>query len=322
VNTCRLFSCLLVLLLAAPAHAGNNGWFNTYNSEIEKGELEIGVLADFDSPSRFRRDNDALSRYNTAVLELEYSPTSRYVTELYVEGFKTEDTGRGHISGYRWENRYRLTTDESGWNPMLYLEYENVDARIHHKMEVTGWINPPYDDSGGGDREHDIDGKLILSRDFGPYNFAFNFIGEHNLDTGVTEFGIATGVMRFFRPGRTRTATSGRKSEACANCAPASKDEDHCCCGSEMKNCRCDHCNGPMSHCPCKPTGTLGLGAELLVALGDSKAFGIQTGRQEDYLCPVLYYQVNSRMNARLELPIGLTSQSDGLIRVGASYEY
>ena len=46
---------LSVAFLCGRAWAGNNGYFTTYNSEVERGEFELMLMTDLTTPSEFWR---------------------------------------------------------------------------------------------------------------------------------------------------------------------------------------------------------------------------------------------------------------------------
>lgn len=195
-------SLCIVLLTASPALAGSGGFFTTYNSEIEKGEIELMFMNDFTAPSSFKREDDGIGNYLSHMIELEYAPFNRFATEFMVEWFEDLETGSKKFTGFRWENRYRLFKKHVPLNPMIYAEYEDLDPETRYKMEVSGWVRPPYEETGGEpDRERIIETRLILSDDIGPVNLAFNWINETDLENGQTAFGYSAGAMWMIHDG-------------------------------------------------------------------------------------------------------------------------
>ncbi len=71
-------------LAGSAALAGNGGYFTTYNSEVESGEVELMLMNDFTRPSRFHR-NDGIGNYFSHMLELEYGVTNQLATALMIE---------------------------------------------------------------------------------------------------------------------------------------------------------------------------------------------------------------------------------------------
>lgn len=351
-----------VLALAVGVHpgwAGNDGFFTTYNSEIEAGELELMVMNDETSPSEARRGDGlapsgfqregGLGDYFSHMVELEYGVSNRFATEFMVEWFEDLDTGERRFSGSRWESRLRLFEDPVPLNPMVYAEYEDLDPRQRYKMEVSGWVRPPYSaQTPEPDRERILETRLIFSDAFGPVDWAVNWINETEVTTGYTAFGYSMGLMRMVH-GETderdasvvtepvvftcpmhrevRERTPGR----CPKCGMAlveakgrngDSEVRACSCGSEMKDCRCGHCRGESGSCACAHQGAVGFGVELFGALGDSKRFGLDPSRQEHYLGPILMYHVDAHLMVHTQLGLGLSRASDQLARLNVGYEF
>ena len=78
------------------------------------------------------------------MVELEYAPFNQFATEFMVEWFEDLETGSKKFTGFRWENRYRIFKKPVPLNPMAYVEYEDLDPATRYKMEVSGWVRPPY----------------------------------------------------------------------------------------------------------------------------------------------------------------------------------
>src|SRR5439155_4219381 len=101
------------------------------------------------------------------------------------------------FTGWRWENRYKPLKREHWINPVLYLEYEDLNEVSRIQKEVEG---------GGPDlssrnalltpiRDHELEGKLILSSDYHDWNIAENFIVAKNFSQSEgLELGYAFGV--------------------------------------------------------------------------------------------------------------------------------
>ncbi|MDB4983489.1 MAG: hypothetical protein JWM82_4241 [Myxococcales bacterium] len=169
---------LMVLLDPTSARADRRAYATTYEAvTAPKGELDVEMW------SSYARDGELLDGPPTKgfrnMLELEYGLTDRWDVALYnlldvdtVSG----DTGYG---GLKLETRYRLLPAGS-WivDPIIYFEFQYLrhgDAR--EKGEV----------------------KLILARDLGPWNIAFNVAGEaEHLVVGdyIPEAEYALGVSR------------------------------------------------------------------------------------------------------------------------------
>ena len=212
---CVMFSfragclCLWFTLAAvAGASAQEGPYFVTYTHYLEEpGNFEIGVANTTGIPKNHN------SAYNAPWLELEYGIAGWWTTELYVEGVTTRRDGNG-FTGWRWENRFKPLRGEHRINPVLYIEYENINEASRIQKEILG--------SGAIDYEpiaelrqspaRELEGKLILSSVVHGWNVSENFIFEKNLsaDEGV-EFGYAAGVSR-----AVGALASGSKCRLCA----------------------------------------------------------------------------------------------------------
>jgi len=98
------------------------------------------------------------------------------------------------------ENRFRVLMDEHWINPVLYVEFADVNGADKVMKEVVGFdswrdlIEPTHETRRQKKRE--IETKLILSRNQRGWNLAGNFIGEKNLAEPDWELGYAFGVSR------------------------------------------------------------------------------------------------------------------------------
>lgn len=178
---------------AAPAFAQEDAYFVTYDHYLEeRGNLEIAVVTTTGFPKGGAR------AYTAPWLELEYGVSGWWTTELYLEGVTTRGDGQA-FTGWRFENRFRPFKNEHVINPVVYLEYENINEASRIQKEIVG--------SGGLEfepiaelrekHEHELEAKLILSSTTHGWNVSENFIIEKNLseDEGF-EFGYAVGVAR------------------------------------------------------------------------------------------------------------------------------
>jgi hypothetical protein len=167
-----------LVVQAGVARADRRAYATTYEAvTAPRGELDVELW------STYAGDGEVLdgppSKGFRNMVELEYGLTDRWDVALYnlldvdtVSG----DTGYG---GLKVETRYRLAPPGSLLlDPIIYFEFQYLrhgDAR--EKGEV----------------------KLILARDLGPWNLAFNLAGEaEHLAAGdyVPETEYAFGVSR------------------------------------------------------------------------------------------------------------------------------
>lgn len=170
---------------ASGVHAGSGANFIVYNHHTaERGEKEIKLYSDFS-------DGGEEGRYSAQLLELEYGVTDRWTTSLYFEGVNIDGEAYD-FGGWRFENRVRLFDQQVLLNPVLYVEYEQLEPKHRYKRAVTGRTDGEEEEEG---TEHELETKLILGQDISDrLDVAFNWINEVNLDSGKWEFGYATGI--------------------------------------------------------------------------------------------------------------------------------
>ena len=335
----RVLAGFALAFAASPVLAGNNGWNVTYNSKVEKGEMELMLMNDVTIPSTVRRE-EGFGTYLSHMVELEYGIGNKLSTEFMIEWFEDLDTSARHFTGFRWEARYRLFERDVPLSPMVYAEFEDLDPRTRFKMEISGWVNPPYAQPTARetDQEHVLETRLVLSQDFGPVNLAFNWINETDITSGYTAFGYAAGAMWMVghHAGHAMEDAGDyscpmhhevQQSSAgtCPKCGMALVESDRasgCTCKIDMPGCTCGHCSGGGGKCPCGHSGSTGVGIELYGALGDTKSFGLAPSRQEHYLGPILMYHLTSRLMMHAQLAFGLSKASDNLVRLNFGYDF
>jgi hypothetical protein len=184
---------LLVLLLGFPAVAQESPFFVTYTHSMEEpGNLDL----EFSTTNGIPRHGQ--QAYVAPYVELEYGVTARWTSELYLEGQSTVDDSTV-FTGWRWENRYKLLTREHWINPVLYLEYENLNEASRIQREIEGG-GPDLGSSNAlltRTRNHELEGKLILSSNYHDWNISENFTLAKNFSQSEgIEFGYAFGVYR------------------------------------------------------------------------------------------------------------------------------
>lgn len=88
------------------------------------------------------------------------------------------------MAALRFENRYRVFKQDTLLNPVLYLEYLQLETEHRYIKDVTGRAGGEEEEEEEG-TEHELETKLIIGRDFSDrLDAAFNWISEVNLDTG------------------------------------------------------------------------------------------------------------------------------------------
>lgn len=183
----------LLLALALPALAGEGPFFITYTHQMEEpGNLEIASKNITGRP-------DGAHRFLGLTTELEYGVKAWWTTEVYAEGQSTAGDS-SLFTGYRWENRFRLLQREHWINPVLYVEFENINGANRSLLEVVG--HDGQDDLAGLNAEtrlekkRELEAKLILGSHYRGWTIAENFIAEKNVRHAPFEFGYAVGVSR------------------------------------------------------------------------------------------------------------------------------
>ena len=183
----------VVLFAGIPLLGQEAPYFVTYDHHLEEpGNLEISMANTAGLRSADQRT------YFAPYIELEYGTKAWWTSELYLEWQST--LGDSTIfTGWRLENRFRPLKREHWINPVLYVEYENINEASRIQKEIVG--NAP--EIGVPNRElqqtsaHEIEGKLILSSNTHSWNIAENFIFEKNLSQSEgIEFGYSVGVSR------------------------------------------------------------------------------------------------------------------------------
>ena len=188
-----LCSIIFVIAVATPSFAQESPFVVTYTHHMEEpGNLDVEISSTSGVP---RSDQKS---YFAPYLELEYGATAQWTTELYLEGQSTWADSTV-FTGWRWENRYKVLRREHWINPVLYLEYEQLNeaSRIQKEIEGEGpdvsspnrLLTPLH--------AHELEGKLILSSDYHDWNISENFIAAKNFsESEGVEFGYAIGVSR------------------------------------------------------------------------------------------------------------------------------
>lgn len=177
------------------ALAADGPFLITYTHQMEEpGNLEITTKNVTGQPGS---GNGFLG----SALEFEYGFKGWWTTELYLDGQAT--AGESTIfTGYRWENRFRLLQREHWINPVLYVEFENINGADKTLLEVVG--HDGKDDLAApnaearAEKQREIETKLILGSYFKGWTIAENIIAEKNVQQAPYEFGYAAGVSRPF----------------------------------------------------------------------------------------------------------------------------
>jgi hypothetical protein len=164
-------------------------YFVTYSSVMEEpGNLEIENQNIVASPKN-------ANAFFAPTVEFEYGVTAWWTAEAYIQGQTTKNDSTV-FTGFRFESRLRPVPREYWINPVLYVEYEDVNAADKSFLEITGNTSiATLQVSNAALRnevERSIETKLILSSNAKGWNFSENFIAEKAVNetepSGALEF--------------------------------------------------------------------------------------------------------------------------------------
>ena len=191
----KLPHVLLVLYFFAPSlRAQEPPYFVTYSDTLEEpGNLEISYKGINAAPKN-------ANTFNDATMELEYGLKAWWTTEFYLSGQSTQSDSTV-FTGFRWENRFRPLMRNYFINPVLYVEFEDINGADRSFLEVVDHdsIADLYTTNAQARaaKEQALELKLILSSNTHGWNISENFIAEKPLNYSYPwEFGYALGVSR------------------------------------------------------------------------------------------------------------------------------
>jgi hypothetical protein len=274
----RLVLTVLTLLAAAVtcARAQESPYIVTYDHYLEEpGSLEVEYFSTFGTQ---RGGNDFLAFWG----EFEYGVTAFWTTEFYLDSQTTFNQSTV-FTGFRWENRLRVLQNEHFVNPVLYLEYEQINGADKTLKEIEGHDvesdNAAPNAMASQEHDHEMELKLLLSKNFKSWNIAENTLAAKNLTGGNPwEFGYAIGASR----------PLGLKASAR----------------------RCSFC-----------AENFIAGVEMYGGLGTTSSFGLY--KTSHYLAPVAAWNLPSDWTIRLSPGFGLNDNSHRfLLRWGVSREF
>jgi hypothetical protein len=191
-TSCVCTTAFAVLFLL-PVWAGEGPFFVTYTHQLEEpGNLEFAAKSITGQP-------DGGNRFLGSAAEFEYGLQGWWTTELYLDGQVTG--GQSTIfTGYRWENRFRVLPREHWINPVLYVEFENINGADKTLLEVVNHDSQDdltaFNSDARLEKKREIEAKLILGSQVKGWTIAENFIAEKNVRHAPFEFGYAAGISR------------------------------------------------------------------------------------------------------------------------------
>ncbi|MBU4376371.1 MAG: hypothetical protein KKD29_02705 [Candidatus Omnitrophica bacterium] len=165
---------LLVLGMAKEAGADRRGYVWTYEYQtMPNGHAEIEYYLTEEQKNIERAKPNTWKHW----VELEYGITDHWDISMYQQ-FKQSNTASSNTfeyDGFKIRTRYRLfEKNKLPLDTLLYLEYIRNDNLEKHNV---------------------LEGKVILAKDMGDFNFAYNFILKQELASGgKTEHEYAAGI--------------------------------------------------------------------------------------------------------------------------------
>lgn len=148
-----------LLLWARSGAADRRSYGETYEAvTAPKGELDVETWGTYAGDKELL--NGPASKGFRGMLELEYGLTDRWDIALYnmLDLPSDSSTGERGYAGFKIESRYRLVpAGEWFVDPVLYLEYVRLFV---------------------GDAQQKWEIKLIVGKDFGPWNLSWNLAAE------------------------------------------------------------------------------------------------------------------------------------------------
>jgi hypothetical protein len=196
----RIFRCLKLLPIALALFPGafilkaqENPYIVAYDHNLEEpGNLEVEYFSTFGT----QRGGP---NFHAFWSEFEYGATAWWTTEFYLDGQTT--FGESTVfTGFRWENRVRPLKNEHWINPVLYVEFEDINGADKIMKEIEGhdvesdFLTPNA--VARRERNREVELKLILSSNYKGWNFTENTLAVKNLSNQPWEFGYALGASR------------------------------------------------------------------------------------------------------------------------------
>ena len=267
-----------------------NPYFSAIAYNLPKDTLMLMLLPDFQIASKGRN-------FVTGMAMAEYGVTDRLTVGVMAEGEKIPGMPAAY-GGFRLNAYLRLFPEDHFLNFTLYGEYEGLNGAALYKMEVAGFGNEDLEGTvhdARRERVRTFEQRAIVYHDWGRLNATFNFVSEIGLDIHETDFGYSWGV--FWQP-----SYMGMNMGPNKNMAGISGGREP-------------------STPPALSFQRVGVGVEMIGALGDTHQFGFNWNKQQHYLGPVMSYTISPNWTFRVEAAAGLSDVSDPLvIRTGLSY--
>ena len=282
-----------------------NPYFSAIAYNLPKDALMLMALPDF----QIARTGP---NFLTGMIMAEYGVTDRLTVGMMAEGQKIPELPATY-GGLRFNAYYRVFPKDHFLNFTLYGEYEGLNGAALYKMEVAGFGGEDLEGSLREARRTPVrtfEQRAIMYHDWGRLNVTFNFVSETALNSHLftkdieNDFGYSWGV--FWHPSR-----MGMDS------------------GKTMPGMDAAKTMPGMAHAeksltpPLLSFQRLGLGFEMIGALGNTHKFASDWNQQQHYAGPVVSYALSKNWSFRVESAVGLTRVSDPFVlRVGVSYSF
>ena len=283
-----------IVMTAAAMEPGSqahmNPYFSAFSYNLPKDMLMLMLLPDF----QIARTGP---NFATGMIMVQYGLTDRLTVGVMAEGEKIRGLPATY-GGLRFNAYFRVFPEDHFLNFTWYGEYEGLNGAALYKMEVAGFGGEDLEGSlrdARRERVRTFEQRAIMYHDWGRLNATFNFVSETGFDSHENDFGYCWGV--FWQP-----SWMGMGMDA----------------GKTMPG---------MAHAEKRSTPPLlsfqrlGVGVEMIGALGNNHKFGLDWDHQQHYAGPVFSYALSENWSFRVEAAVGLSRVSDPFVlRTGLSY--
>jgi hypothetical protein len=192
------FACVLLFFLssAVTCYGQELPYFVTYSHHMEEpGSVEVETKTAGGQPR-------AGGMFFGTSTEIEYGTRAWWTSELYLDSQHTVDQST-LFTGFRLENRVHPLLREHILNPVIYVEFEDINGANKSLLEVVGHDGESGlgadNGTAGLEKLREVELKLILSSNAKGWNFSENVTGEKNLKHAPWEFGYAVAASRPLR---------------------------------------------------------------------------------------------------------------------------
>ena len=189
-----LWPLAMVLLVAAWQTAiAEDPYFVTDHHHLpEAGNLAISNYSVLGTP---KSGNGFLG----SQMEFEYRIAKWWATQVQFDGQTTWNDST-IFTGYSWTNKFKLYPSNRWLNSAFVISWEDGNAADKSLAEIEGHgTEEDFALSNSVTKkihEHEVEMKLIVSRDYKGWNFAWNFMTAKSLAAGPWKWGYSLGTNR------------------------------------------------------------------------------------------------------------------------------